>query len=159
MKSTSIWTICSDIFNWFKIKRRLSPSLQYYKRNFVSLLSFSPDVLMTQYGVMQLGQHCLRQWLVVWRHPAITCTKVDMWGLVTFHCGPFYWKWSRFLTLTPGGENRHLLVKIAFAPIWACKDNQRHNASNPRSRDITSSSLYLTPKWNVRLVYIYIYIT
>ena len=33
--------------------------------------------LMTPYGDRDLGQHWLRQWLVAWRHQAITWTNVD----------------------------------------------------------------------------------
>ena len=33
--------------------------------------------LVTPYGDMELGQHWLRQWLVAWRHQAITWTNVD----------------------------------------------------------------------------------
>ena len=34
--------------------------------------------LMTPYGDKDLGQHWLRQWLVAWRHQAITWTNVDL---------------------------------------------------------------------------------
>ena len=33
---------------------------------------------MTPYGDSDLGQHWLRQWLVAWRHQAITWTNVDL---------------------------------------------------------------------------------
>ena len=33
---------------------------------------------MTPYGDINLGQHRLRQWLVAWRHQAITWTNVDL---------------------------------------------------------------------------------
>ena len=34
--------------------------------------------LMMPYGDRDLGQHWLRQWLVAWRHQAITWTNVDL---------------------------------------------------------------------------------
>ena len=34
--------------------------------------------LVTPYGDVDLGQHWLRQWLVAWRHQAITWTNVDL---------------------------------------------------------------------------------
>ena len=34
--------------------------------------------LSTPYGDIELGQHWLRQWLVAWRHQAITWTNVDL---------------------------------------------------------------------------------
>ena len=34
--------------------------------------------LVTPYGVRDLGQHWLRQWLVAWRHQAITWTNIDL---------------------------------------------------------------------------------
>ena len=34
--------------------------------------------LVTPYGDRDLGQHWLRQWLVAWRHQAITWTNVDL---------------------------------------------------------------------------------
>ena len=34
--------------------------------------------LVTPYGDRDLGQHWLRQWLVAWRHQAITWIKVDL---------------------------------------------------------------------------------
>ena len=33
--------------------------------------------LVTSYGIGDLGQHWFRQWLVAWRHQAITWTNVD----------------------------------------------------------------------------------
>ena len=33
---------------------------------------------MTSYGDTDLGQHWLRQWLVAWRHQAITWTSFDL---------------------------------------------------------------------------------
>ena len=33
---------------------------------------------MTPYGDIDLGQHWFRQWLVAWRHQAITRTNVDL---------------------------------------------------------------------------------
>ena len=35
----------------------------------------------TPYGDRDLGQHCLRQWLVAWWHQAITWTNVDFLSL------------------------------------------------------------------------------
>ena len=37
--------------------------------------------LVTPYGVGDLGQHWIRQWLVAWRHQVITWTNVD-WSSV-----------------------------------------------------------------------------
>ena len=34
--------------------------------------------IVTKYGHANLGQHWLRQWLVVWWHQAITLTNVDV---------------------------------------------------------------------------------
>ena len=34
--------------------------------------------LVTPYGDRDMGQHWLRQWLVAWRHQAITWTNVDL---------------------------------------------------------------------------------
>ena len=34
--------------------------------------------LVTAYCVIDLGQHKLKQWLVAWRHQAITCTNTDI---------------------------------------------------------------------------------
>ena len=34
--------------------------------------------LVTPFGDIDLGQHCLRWWLVAWRHQAITWTNVDL---------------------------------------------------------------------------------
>ena len=34
--------------------------------------------LVTPYGDLEMGQHCLRKWLVAWRHQAITWTNVDL---------------------------------------------------------------------------------
>ena len=34
--------------------------------------------LMTPYGVTEMGQYWLKQWLVAWRHPAITWTNADL---------------------------------------------------------------------------------
>ena len=34
--------------------------------------------LVTPYGDLDLGQHWLRQWIVAWRHQAITWTNVDL---------------------------------------------------------------------------------
>ena len=34
--------------------------------------------LLTPYGDIELGQHWLRQWLVAWRHHAITWANVDL---------------------------------------------------------------------------------
>ena len=34
--------------------------------------------LVTPYGGMDLGQHWFREWLVAWRHQAITRTNVDL---------------------------------------------------------------------------------
>ena len=39
---------------------------------------FSNRGLVTPYGDRDLGQHWLRQWLVAWRHQAITWTNVDL---------------------------------------------------------------------------------
>ena len=33
---------------------------------------------MTQYGDIDLGQHWLRQWIVAWRHQAITWPNIDL---------------------------------------------------------------------------------
>ena len=33
---------------------------------------------MTPYGDIDLGQHWFKQWLVAWRHQAITLTIVDL---------------------------------------------------------------------------------
>ena len=38
----------------------------------------TPCGLVTPYGDINLGQHWLRQWLVAWRHQAITWTSVDL---------------------------------------------------------------------------------
>ena len=40
--------------------------------------------LVTPYGVIDLGQHWLRLWLVAWRHQAITCTNVDLRTLASY---------------------------------------------------------------------------
>ena len=37
----------------------------------------SQSLTVTPYGARELGQHWIRQWLVAWRHQAITWTKVD----------------------------------------------------------------------------------
>ena len=39
---------------------------------------------MTSYGDSGLGQHCLREWPVAWRHQAITWTNVDLWSVRCF---------------------------------------------------------------------------
>ena len=47
---------------------------------------------VTPYGVMGLGQHWFRLWLVAWRHQAITRTNVDhQYGTEAFTRGHFCW--------------------------------------------------------------------
>ena len=53
------------------------------RRPFCSVLSVSIHCgLVTSYGYSDRGQHLLRQWLVAWRHQAITWTNVDLSGNV-----------------------------------------------------------------------------
>ena len=49
----------------------------YYTHN----LSLTHCGLVTPYGGRDLGQHWFRQWLVAWRHQAITSTNVDLSSL------------------------------------------------------------------------------
>ena len=49
-----------------------------------AVISLSHCGLVTPYGDMELGRHWLRQWLVAWRHQAITWTNVDS-SLVRSH--------------------------------------------------------------------------
>ena len=52
-------------------------SQAFFCTSLFSIVIASSLCLVPPYGDMELGQHWLRQWLVAWRHQAITWTNVD----------------------------------------------------------------------------------
>ena len=80
--------------------------------------------LVTPYGDMELGQHWLRQWLVAWRHQAITWTNVD-WSSVKSNDIPIKGKpgffqvakmWTNEKILPSSGESWYYCEK--YLQLW-----------------------------------------
>ena len=64
----------------------LNNELHFFDDFYIFLVTLSTHCgIVKPYGDIDLGQHWLRQWLVVWRHQAITSSNFDI-SLVRF-CG------------------------------------------------------------------------
>ena len=94
--TTKPWQLTETWANW-QISR-----VMYSAQGLYSLTHCG---LVTPYGDMELGQHCLRQWLVAWRHQAITWTNVD-----SYQWGPMTITWWQFHQRYPS----HVSLKLAW---------------------------------------------
>ena len=79
---------CNGMLLWLgqflpKSSQQISHSLLVRASYGVSFEDLTHCGLVTPYDNRDLGQHWFRQWLVAWRHQAITWTNVD-WSSVTY---------------------------------------------------------------------------
>ena len=67
---------------------------------------------------IDLGQHCLRKWLVAWRHQAITWTSDGLISRVSSE--QFYKKWWYQISLTHGDRaEMDNLSQMTFSNVFA----------------------------------------
>ena len=95
-KKQILWWNLSEVYFTKEVNQSLAkPSLKFSG-------GLTHCGLVTQHGVMDLGQHWLRYWLVAWWHQAITWTNVDL-SSVAFIWGQFH---KRYLS--------HQLLELAW---------------------------------------------
>ena len=80
-ETTWRWSFLRTISTWVVLRWLLHTEISNEECRWFSCLTHWD--LVTPYGGRDLGQHWFRQWLVAWRHQAITWTNVDF-SLVRF---------------------------------------------------------------------------
>ena len=101
---------------------------------------------MTPYGVGDFGQQWFRQWLVAWRHQAVTWTSVDL-------------QLGRFCGITTLGQWVNCFIALLFFQghpsnlFFKCHTGQKSPVLTRIGRFLTNSSLnwLMVTKWCTKL--------
>ena len=92
--------------------------VQLYITGLHKLIFLTYCGLMTSYDNTHLSQHWFRQWLVAWRHKAITCTTVGFLLVRKYGISPENYTLKSTVT-SPGGQLvKKLAVYLMCLSLW-----------------------------------------